>query len=69
MKWKIWGEKLTTIFIKTNDETKRIFFSIVFDHNIVISYYSLAKTKTFLQNLLQNVKLNCIHYIKRLKLK
>lgn len=69
MKWKISSEKLTTIFIKTNDETKRIFFSIVFDHNIVISNYSLVKTKSFLQNLLQNVKLNCVHYIKRFKLK
>lgn len=57
MKWKIWGEKLTTIFIKTNDETKRIFFSIVFDHNIVISYYSLAKTKTFFTEFITKCKI------------
>lgn len=52
-----------------NDETKQIFYLLslitILSFQIILS----QKQKLLLKNLWQNVKLNCIHYIKRFKLK
>lgn len=61
--------KINHNFSHYNDETKQIFHLLSLITILSFEIMLSQKQKRFLQNLLQNVKLNCIHYIKRFKLK